>query len=151
MGAFCNGLPHGLGAAVYPGGSTFKGRFAKGKKSGFGGKYVCGVTGICFEGEWTEGKLVSPASILKIELDSTDMNCKTANDGGCHTKTKSGMDKGGKGANARSKAANKQSLGEEFDGVDVEKPVVAQFNARGGVIGLWCRCLRNRQVLQVLV
>ncbi|CAM9390338.1 unnamed protein product [Ectocarpus fasciculatus] len=144
-GTFSGGLPHGTGAAVYPGGSLFHGPFDKGRTHGRGGKYVCGVTGICWIGEWVEGNAKGLPSKWEIELDR---NSKTLGGGGdgagqaTPAKPRAKAEKGGggkKGAKASKKAVEEP----EMDAAN--KPVVAQVNDDGDVAALWCRCVRDIQ------
>lgn len=145
-GTFSSGLPHGTGAAIYPGGSSFHGPFDKGRNHGCGGKYVCGVTGICWIGEWVEGKAKGLPSKWELELDGDN---KTLGGGGDSVgqatpgKPRAKAEKGGggkKGAKASKKAVEEPEMG------DVDKPVIAHVNDDGDVAALWCRCVRDVQV-----
>ncbi|CAM9274113.1 unnamed protein product [Ectocarpus sp. 12 AP-2014] len=144
-GRFSGGLPHGTGAAVYPGGSLFHGPFDKGRNHGRGGKYVCGVTGICWIGEWVEGKAKDLPSKWELELDGDN---KTFGGGGdsvgqaTPAKPRAKAVKGGggkKGAKASKKAV------EEPETDAANKPVIAHVNDDGDVTALWCRCVRDVQ------
>lgn len=136
-GTFMDGLPHGLGVAVYPGGSTFNGPYETGRKHGSGGNYVCGVTGICWVGEWAAGDAVAQPSKWSIEPDGADER-----DQAMTNKPGAKADKGGgkKGGKASKKDTKEPEMG------DVEKQVVAAFNGDGEVAGLWCHCVRDKQV-----
>ncbi|CAM9554663.1 unnamed protein product, partial [Hapterophycus canaliculatus] len=144
-GQFFGGLPHGLGDVLYPGGSTFKGPFDAGERSGLGGEYVCGLTGICWTGEWAAGKAKGLPSKWAIEPDDADRGFVGEGEGvgratapklGAKAEKDSGGKKGGK--------ASKKVVAEpEVD--EAEKPVVAQFSREGAITGLWCRCVRDVQ------
>lgn len=145
-GVFADGLPNGLGAAVYPGGSKFNGPYEAGRKNGPGGNYVCGITGICWVGAWAAGNAVSPPSKWSIEPDSAEETFGAGGGGGGQAKTtKPGAkaDKGGGGK--KGGKASKKGVEEPDDG-GAEKPVVAAFDGDGAVAGLWCRCVRDVQV-----
>lgn len=145
-GTFFSGLPHGLGTAAYPGGSTFKGPFEAGRKNGSGGKYVCGVTGICWTGEWAAGKAMALPSKWAIEPDSADKQFGAGGNGVEQAKTaKSGAKEEKGGGGKKGGKASKKATEEPADD-DVEKLVIAQFNGDGAVAGLWCRCVRDVQV-----
>lgn len=145
-GQFVSGLPHGLGAVVYPGGSTFKGPLEAGEKNGLGGKYVCGLTGICWSGEWTVGKAKGLPSKWAIEPDGINRGLVGEADGGGQAAAPKPGGKGEKDAGGKKggKASKKAVAEPEVD--EAEKPMVAQFNEEGAVVGLWCRCVREIQV-----
>ncbi|CAN0145422.1 unnamed protein product [Scytosiphon promiscuus] len=143
-GQFLDGSPHGLGAVVYPGGSTFKGPFKAGEKSGLGGKYVCGVTGICWAGEWAAGRAKGLPSRWAISPDERGRGFVVEGDVGRAAipkpNAKAEKDGGGKKGG---KAAKKAVVEPEVD--EAVTPVVAHFNEERAVAGLWCRCVRDVQ------
>lgn len=145
FGTFANGLPHGLGAAVYRGGSTFNGPYETGRKNGSAGKYVCGVTGICWVGDWAAGNAVAPPSKWSIEPDSTGETFGAGGGGVDQAKATKPGAKVDKGGGKKGGKASKKDI-EEPERGDVDKPVVALFNGDGAVAGLWCRCVRDVQV-----
>lgn len=149
-GQFCDGLPHGLGTAVYPGGSTYTGPFKTGQKHGREGKYTCGITGISFEGTWAAGKATLLPAKWAIDPDNTDDGSGGGNDvgGGDQPKTKPAVKdgKGKKGAKAASKGAKRQSIGEGLRGDNVEEPAILKFDTDGEVAAFWCRSVRDFQV-----
>ncbi|CAB1120065.1 unnamed protein product [Ectocarpus sp. CCAP 1310/34] len=144
-GTFSGGLPHGTGAAVYPGGSLFHGPFDKGRKHGRGGKYVCGVTGICWIGEWVAGKAKGLPSKWELELDGDNKTLGGGRDSvgqATPAKPRAKAEKGGggkKGAKISKKAVEEP----ETDAAD--KLVIAHVNDDGDVAALWCRCVRDVQ------
>lgn len=144
-GTFADGLPHGLGAAVYPGGSTFNGPYETGRKNGSGGKFVCGITGICWVGGWASGNVVAPPSKWSIEPDNAAEAFGAGEGGSGQAKTTQPGAKQDKGGGKKSGKVSKKDA-EEPESDNVEKPVVAVFNGEGAVAGLWCRCVRDVQV-----
>ncbi|CAM9910369.1 unnamed protein product [Ectocarpus sp. 4 AP-2014] len=142
-GTFSGGLPNGTGAAVYPGGSLFHGPFDKGRNHGRGGKYVCGVTGICWIGEWVEGKAKGLPS--KWELEDGNKTLRGGGDSvgqATPVKPRAKAEKGG-GGKKGVKASKKAVEESEMDAAD--KPVIAHVNDDGDVAALWCRCVRDVQ------
>lgn len=145
-GTFFDGLPHVLGTAVYPGGSTFRGPFKEGLKNGSGGKYVCGITGICWTGEWVVGEATGVPSKWAIEADSADKHFGAGGSGVDRAKNeKPGAKEEKSGGGKKGGRASKKAA-EEPAGDDVEKPVIAHFSSDGAVAGLWCRSVRNVEV-----
>lgn len=144
-GTFADGLPHGLGAAVYPGGSTFNGPYETGEKNGSGGNYICGITGIRWAGDWAAGNAVGLPSKWLIEPDSADDNFGDGGGGGGQAKTTKPGAKAEKGGGKKGGKASKKDI-EEPDTGNVEKPAIAMFNGDGAVVGLWCRSVRGVEV-----
>lgn len=118
-----------------------------GKINGSGGKYICGATGINFEGKWAAGKMVQPLSKWAVEVDSTN---EDNGEGIDKTETKPGRksDKSGTGVKSKSKTGKENISRQGLEGGDVDNPVVVQFNSGGEVAGLWCRCTRDAQVFR---
>lgn len=106
---------------------------------------MCGVTGICWIGEWVEGKAKGLPSKWELELDGN----KTLGGGGdsvgqaTPAKPRAKAEKGG-GGKKGVKASKKAVEESEMDAAD--KPVIAHVNDDGDVAALWCRCVRDVQV-----
>lgn len=140
---------------MYPGGTTFEGPFEDGQKSGTGGKYVCGTTGISFAGEWKDGRIASPPSKLAVEVDTAAASKEeTAGQGNKAAKAGAkGGKKAGKGVAKPGKppvkGAQQQADGED----DRDGRIVAKFDGSDGTLQglLWCRCVRHAEAKEVSV
>lgn len=120
----------------------------EGRRNGHGGKYICGVTGICFEGQWDTGKVILPPSRWAIELDNEEERVGVDGSGANHAKNKlpggAKGDKGSKGVKGKTKGAKQQDEGDGVDG-----PVIARYGSDGAVVGLWCRSVRDEKVKRI--
>lgn len=107
---------------------------------------MCGVTGICWTGEWAAGKAMGLPSKWAIEPDSTDKHF--AAQGNIVDQAKNGKSgaKDEKSGGGKKGGKTSKKAAEEPEGDDTEKPVVAHFNGDGVVAGLWCRCVRDIKV-----
>ncbi|CAM9623628.1 unnamed protein product, partial [Ascophyllum nodosum] len=135
-GSFWDGEPHGLGTATYPSGSTYNGPFERGVRSGVGGNYTCGVTGICYTGPWCEDRIESPPSKWVVEVDGTDGDSESG-----ALSCRGSADKSGKGKKKGKPKVKKRNDKNEDDNTD--KSVVARFNQDGYVVPLRCHCVRE--------
>lgn len=107
---------------------------------------MCGVTGICWTGEWVAGKATGLPSKWAIEPDSADKHfAAEANSADQAKNGKSGAKEEKGGAGKKGGKSSKKAAG-ELGGDDTEKTVVAHFNGDGVVADLWCRCVRNVEV-----
>lgn len=107
---------------------------------------MCGVTGICWSGEWAGGKARGLPSKWAIEPDGADRGLVSGGEGaGRAAAPKPGAkaEKDGRGKKGGKASKNVVAEPEEDE---AEKPVVAQYNEEGAVAGLWCRCVRDIQV-----
>lgn len=106
---------------------------------------MCGITGICWVGEWAAGSAVAPPSKWSIEPDSAEETPGIRGGGSDQAKTAKPGAKADKGGGGKGGKASKKDV-QEPEGGDVDKPVVAVFNGDGVVAGLWCRCVRDVEV-----
>lgn len=88
-----------------------------------------------------------PSSQWEIELDNIDEQPGAVDSGKTKAPAGAKVNKAAKGAKGKPKGAQRQSVEENTDAGDFDKPmVVARFSAEGAVIGLWCRCVRDAEV-----
>lgn len=129
--------------ASYPGGSTFEGPFEAGRRSGAGGMYLCGVTGIHYRGQWTAGTVLFSGSRLEVEPDIIPHVAEETAQGSGKT------GKGGKVLKGKPKASKQQLTAESIDEAGAGKLVVAKYDTSGAVVGLRCRCVLEPQVSDI--